>query len=115
VQLPVLVVSLQIGAHAAPLNIADGGDPGGAPLPGGEQPGWQVRAERQASPTNGHEAADAADVGSFLINPFASWSPCSPCRTCYSAPNICSSKPWWQLSLPGRINDEQWNLFSPEF
>jgi hypothetical protein len=38
----------------------------------------------------------------------------APCETCYSAPNICSSKPWSQLSLPGRVNDEQWNLFSPE-
>src|SRR5262249_13642655 len=39
-------------------------------------------------------------VGSLPVNFSASWSPCSPCRTCYSAPNICSSKPWWQLSCP---------------
>ncbi len=29
------------------------------------------------------------------------WSHCRPCGTCYSGPNICSSKPWWQLSCPG--------------
>src|SRR5215475_12101493 len=71
--------------------------------------------------TNSYEVAGSADpltglaVGSLPVNFSASWSPCSPCRTCYSAPNICSSKPWWQLSLPRRVNDEQWDLVSPEF
>src|SRR5215510_2980694 len=70
---------------------------------------------------SGHLIRVFRDIGHIFSSPYpfiggsVSQSLCPVRGTCYSVPNICSSLPWRQLSLPRRVNDEQWNLFSPEF
>jgi hypothetical protein len=104
-----------------------GGDPSGAPLYGPQQTGAARQSYETNSRTNDYEVTGSADpLTGLLLGYLAS------ARNCAALPvNLPRLSRFpvrgglvtlsqifvrrSQLALPRRVNDEQWDLFSPEF
>jgi len=126
VRLAVLVDSLELGAHAAPLNDCGGiaatrRRPAVWPAADGlARQSWEANSR-----TNGYEVAGSADpltgLCRWLTWPAHDALPLNLSRLGRFAlrEGLVTLRQTFvrrsQLSLPGRVNDEQWDLFSSEF
>src|SRR5262249_17598224 len=102
VRLTVLVDSLELDAHVAPLPGC-ANDPGDASLHARERAGWHVGAGKRTHVPTVMKQPPAL-IRAYCRNLTVSWSHWAGCGTCYSAPNICSSKPWWPCRVVNMSN-----------